>query len=265
MHLRPSRVLERLRAGHMATCTKLNLADPRAVEIAALAGFDCVWLDREHTANTDLGIENMIRAAKAHQVDTVVRVARGNYSALIHPLEVDATGVMVPHVMSLADARQVAHFAKFHPIGRRPVDGGNADGGFCMVDSRDYIREANEQRFVIVQIEDPEPMAELEAIAQVPGIDMLFFGPTDYSQGIGAPFQFDDPRVVEARRLVAAAARKHGKIAGTVAGLGSLRTYYDEGYRFLSVGADVIALGQYFRDHVKALRSFTDGLTQASP
>lgn len=265
MHLRPSRTLARLRAGQIATCTKLNLADPRAVEIAALAGFDCVWLDGEHTANTPLGIENMVRAAKAYQADTVVRVPRGSYSDLIHPLEVDATGIMVPHVMSLADARQVVHYTRFHPVGRRPVDGGNADGSFCFVAGPDYIREANDQRFVIVQIEDPEPLAELDAIAQLPGLDVLFFGPTDFSQGIGVPFQFDDPRVGEARRQVAAAARRHGKFAGTVATPGTLATFYEEGYRFLSLGADVIGLGGYFRDLAATLRSFESGLVTAAP
>lgn len=256
MHMKPSRTLARLRAGQIATCTKLNLADPRAVEIAALAGFDCVWVDCEHTANTPLGIENMVRAAKAYGADTVVRVPRGSYSDLIHPLEVDATGIMVPHVMSLADARQIVHFTRFHPVGRRPVDGGNADGAFCLIDGPDYIREANEQRFVIVQIEDPEPLADLDAIAQLPGLDVLFFGPADFSQGIGVPFQFDDPRIAEARRQIAAAARRHGKFAGTVATVDNLPALYDEGYRFLNLGADVIGLGQYLRGLAATFASF---------
>ena len=57
------------------------------------------------------------------------------------------------------------------------------------------MRQANRERFVIVQIEDPEPMADLEQIAQLEGIDMLFFGPGDFSQGIGDPGNFDNPRL----------------------------------------------------------------------
>lgn len=256
MNMRPSRVLARLRAGEIATCTRLNLTDPRVVEIAALAGFDCVWPDLEHASNTLLHIESMIRAAKAHDVDTVVRVPRGSYSDLIHPLELDAAGIMVPHVMSLADARQVIRFTRFHPVGRRPLDGGNADGAFCMLPGPEYIRQANEQRFVILQIEDPEPMAELEAIAQLPGLDILFFGPTDFSQGLGIPFQYQDPRIAEARRQIASVARRHGKFAGTVGTLESLPDLVDEGYRFLSLGADVIALGHYFRGQVEGFHAF---------
>lgn len=75
----------------------------------------------------------------------------------------------------------------------RPLDGGNTDGKFCLVNENDYIKQANEERFVIVQIEDPEPLAELDEICALPGIDMIFFGPADFSQGIGKPNQFDAP------------------------------------------------------------------------
>ncbi len=75
MQMRPSRVLRKLRAGKVASCVKINLADPRVAEIAALCGVDCVWLDREHVPNDLRDIENQIRAAKAHDVDAVVRVA----------------------------------------------------------------------------------------------------------------------------------------------------------------------------------------------
>lgn len=253
MDLRPSRVLNKLRAGRVATCVKLNLADPRVAEIAARCGFDCIWADMEHTPNTLTDIENQIRAAKMYDVDTLVRVARGSYSDLIRPLEMDAAGIMIPHLMSAAEARDVARTTRFHPVGRRPLDGGNADGAFCMAPIDRYLQQANEQRFVIVQIEDPEPMAELDAIAAVPGIDMLFFGPGDFSQGIGAPGQFDHPKLIEARRLVAEAARRHGKFAGTVGSVDSLPAWVEMGYRFVSLGADVVALTGYFQNIISKL------------
>jgi 4-hydroxy-2-oxoheptanedioate aldolase len=244
--LRPSRVLAKMRGGGVASCIKLNLGDARVAEIASRAGFDCIWTDREHVPNTLEQIENQVRAAKVYDVDTIVRVPRGAYSELVWPLEMDAAGIMVPHVMSAADARQIAHLTRFHPLGRRPLDGGNADGGYCTLPVADYLRQANEQRLVIVQIEDPEPLDELEQIAAVPGIDMLFFGPGDFSQGIGHPGEMSHPRIVETRRRVAAVAREHGKFAGTVGTLASLSELTEMGYQFVSVGADVIALVQAF-------------------
>jgi 4-hydroxy-2-oxoheptanedioate aldolase len=252
MQMRSSRVLKKLRAGKVASCVKLNLADPRSAEIAALCGIDCVWLDREHVPNDLHDLENQIRAAKIHDVDALVRVARGSYSDLILPLEMDATGIMVPHVMSLEDARRVVWQTRFHPVGRRAVDGGNADGAYAMLSGEDYMRQANRERFVIVQIEDPEPLPGLEQIVQLDGIDMLFFGPADFCQGIGDPNNFNNPKIAETRRLIAETARRHGKFAGTVASCESLSATVNLGYQFVSVGADVIALAEMYRRVVKA-------------
>lgn len=247
MNMRKSRVLRQMRSGKVATCTKLNLSDPRAAEIAAMCGFDCVWIDLEHVPNNMKDVEDTVRAAKIYDVDVLTRVSKGCYSDMVRPLEGDSTGIMVPHLMSLEEAKQIVYYTKFHPIGRRPIDGGNADGAYCMVSGADYIRQANEERFTVVQIEDPEPLAELEAICQLPGIDMIFFGPADFSQGIGAP-NSSDPRIDEARRLVAATARKHGKFAGTVGGTGNFDALVEMGYTFISVGADVVALSKYWRE-----------------
>jgi 4-hydroxy-2-oxoheptanedioate aldolase len=85
----------------------------------------------------------------------------------------------------------------------------------------------------------------LDAIAAVPGIDMLFFGPGDFSHGIGAPGQFNHPKLLEARRRVVEAALTHGKFAGTVASPANLAELQDMGYRFLNLGADVVGLSQY--------------------
>ncbi len=255
MQLRPSRVLAKLRSGGVVSCIRVNLSEPRVAEIAAMCGFDCVWIDMEHAPNSVVSVENQVRAAKTYDVDTLVRVPRGSYSDLNYPFEMDAAGIMVPHLMSAADARQVVWQTRFHPIGRRPLDGGNADGAYCMVSTEDYIRHANTERFVVVQIEDPEPVSELDQIAAQSGIDMLFYGPGDFSQGIGAPGRLDHPEVLDARIRVAEAARRAGKFAGTVGSPESLPNLVDMGYQFVSAGADVVGLGRYFQAIANAFNS----------
>jgi len=147
--------------------------------------------------------------------------------------------------MSAEEAEQIVRMTRFHPVGRRPLDGGYADGAYCMLPPDAYLKQANEQRFVIVQIEDPEPLDEIEEIAKLDGIDMLFFGPADFSQGIGAPGQWDHPKLIETRKRVADVAVKHGKFAGAPASLDKMDELIEMGYRFLAIGADVIAVGQY--------------------
>src|SRR5690606_13991499 len=139
-------------------------------------------------------IEKQILAGKVHNVDVIVRVARGSYSDLIRPLEMDAAGIMIPHVMSYEDAKNIVRQTKFYPLGLRPLDGGNADGAYTNIDVVSYMEQANKERFNILQIEDPEPLDDLEEILELPGLDMIFFGPGDFSQAIGAPGQMDHPK-----------------------------------------------------------------------
>ena len=258
MEMRQSRVLEKLRAGGVVHSFKLNFADGRIAEIAALHDFDCIWVCTEHIGTDWSVVEKQIWAAKSRDVDVMVRVARGSYSDYIRPLELDASGIMVPHVMSLEDARQVVRTTRFHPVGRRPVDGGNADARYCGVDFVEYLRRANEQRFVVIQIEDPEPFDELDDIAALDGIDMLFFGPGDFSHGIGAPGEWDNPRLVDARKLVAETALKYGKFAGTTGDLSSLKELIAMGYRFINIGADVLGLNDYCSRLVSGFTKIVD-------
>lgn len=245
MNMKESRVLKKLRAGEIVNCFKLNLPGGEVAEIAALAGFDCIWLDREHVVQDWSDIKTQNWAAQAGSADVMVRVPRGSYSDLIKPLEINATGLLVPHIMNLEDAQKVIHFTRFHPLGRRPIDGGNSDGAYTNLDFDKYLKQANEQRFIALQIEDPEPLDDLEAIADLEGYDMLFFGPGDFSQGIGAPGQWDNPLLIKTRQRVAEVARKYGKFAATTGSVQNASELIDMGYQFISIGADVVGLSSY--------------------
>ena len=238
---RKSRVLEKMRAGQKAISYKLNLGCPRAAEIAAMSGFDAVWICQEHVPTDHSTMCNQILAAKAYDCDCIVRVAKGSYSDYIRPLEADASGIMIPHLMSYEEAKEIVHTVRFHPTGLRPVDGGNADGMYCMLGFKDYIKFMNENRLVIVQIEDPEPLKDLDKICQLDGIDMIFFGPGDFSHAIGHPAEFDHPEIHRVRKLVVETAHKYGKFAGTVS-LPGLKECYNEGFDLVNCGADVVAL-----------------------
>lgn len=245
MKMRESRVLKKLRSGNIVNCFKINFCDGQAADLVSRTGFDCLWIDREHLVSDWSVVNAQNWAAKAHDVDVMVRVPRGSYSDYVKPLELDATGILVPHIMDLEDAKRVINMTRFHPVGRRPIDGGNADGFYTALDFHEYLKQSNEQRFVILQIEDPEPLKDLEAIAALDGYDMLFFGPGDFSQGIGAPGDWNNPILIETRELVAKVARKHGKFAATTCNIAKLDEIIDMGYQFINIGADVVGLNQY--------------------
>jgi 4-hydroxy-2-oxoheptanedioate aldolase len=247
MKMKPSKVLRKLRAGENVSCIKINFANAQVSELAAMSGFDCVWIDQEHIGQDWSVINSHIWAAKGQDADIMVRVPRGSYSDLVKPLEMDATGIMVPHVMGLQDAKNIIRMTRFHPTGLRAIDGGNADGAYTNIDFNEYLIHANRERFVVLQIEDPEPLEELEEIAALDGFDMLLFGPGDFSQAIGAPGQWDHPKLLAARKRVAEVANKHGKFAATTGSIDKLEEFMAMGYKFVSVGADVVGMSNYFK------------------
>lgn len=243
MTLRSSRLLRELRAGLNPCTLKFNLNDPRIIEMAGLAGASAVWLCNEHVPNDWSNLENQVRAAKLHDLDSIVRVSKGSYSDYVKPFEMDATAIMVPHVTTAEEACKVVEMTRFMPLGRRPMDGGNLDGAFCQIATNDYLRHSNSERLLILQIESPEGLENVEAIAAVSGFDVLLFGPGDFSHLIGKAGQVGAPEVVAARKRVAAAAQKNGKylmMPGMIAPRPELE---EEGWRIFNLGSDVVSLG----------------------
>lgn len=255
MKLRPSRILQLIRAGQFPTVLKINLSDPRVIELAALAGADSVWLCNEHVPNDWIGLENQIRAARIHGIDTIVRVSRGSYSDYVRPFEAGATGIIVPHVANAEEARQIVDWVRFHPVGRRALDGGNVDGNFCLTPLPDYLHHSNTERIVILQIESPEALDHVEAIAAVPGFDGVLFGPGDFSHRIGKAGQLDHPEVVSARKRVAAAAVKNGKFAMTAGLIAPFADLVAEGHKLIGIGADVIGVSAYVKQRLELVQS----------
>lgn len=261
MKLRPSRLLRELKEGKNPCTLKLNLNDPRVIEIAGLAGASAVWMCNEHVPNDWTNLENQVRAARLHDMDSIVRVSKGSYSDYIKPFEMDATGLMVPHVTTADEATKIVEMTRFKPIGRRPIDGGNIDGAFCQIPITDYLAHGNAERILILQIESPEALENVEEIAAVPGFDMLLFGPGDFSHLIGKPGQVNSPEVAAARKRVAAAGKKHGKhlmMPGMVAPRAELEA---EGWRVFNLGADVLSMASAFN---KLVSDYT-GVAAATP
>lgn len=253
MKLRKSRVLRETHRGLVATCAKINLSDPRVIELCGLAGYSTVWLCLEHVPNDWTLIENCVRAAKVYDMDVIVRVSRGSYSDYIRPFECDATGVMVPHVESAEQAREIVDFCRFNPMGRRALDGGNADGAYCQAPLQEYLHHANTERFLVLQIESPEALENVEEIAAVPGFEFLLFGAGDYAHRIGKPGQYTCAEVEAARRRVEAAALANGKRCMAVGLMLEAPALKQRGYSLINLASDVVGLGSYLAEQLTSL------------
>ena len=151
---------------------------------------------------------------------------------------------MVPHVRTIEEAKWALKFSRFSPVGLRGMDGVEVAAKYSLIPMQEYMAWSLQQTFVIFQVEDKESLDIIEDVAQLDGLDGLFFGPGDMSQSLGIPCQFDHPLLEEARQLIGATARKYGKFWGQPVGdaAQAARLYEEEGAQFFACGAAIILL-----------------------
>jgi 2-dehydro-3-deoxyglucarate aldolase/4-hydroxy-2-oxoheptanedioate aldolase len=188
-----------------------QLCSPKLLELVGLyGGYDAVWLDQEHGSLTLKQVEDATRAARACGLDTFVRLAPTDYATVMRPLEAGAGGIMAAQVRNARQVEQIIQWCKFHPRGLRGINNTGVDGHYGLVPLAEYLEQGNANTFVAIQIEHVEAVEEVERIAAVPDVDLLFVGPADLSQSMGLPGEWDHRRHWEAIERVAKAAREHG-------------------------------------------------------
>lgn len=241
----------RMEDGETVLGTFQTMDSAMVSEIAGLAGFDFVILDQEHgplTAETSLELR---AAAQRGGAEPVVRVRENSPSEIQRALDIGASGVEIPQIETRSDAVRAAEAARFAPIGERGlspyVPAADYDGG------DDYTARQNEETAVIIHIEGEEGIANLDEIAAVEGIDVVFIGPYDLSQSLGIPGKVADERVE--RRMVDICERTAdaGKLIGTYADDAEMaRKWIDAGAQFVAISVDAPILKRAFADVIAA-------------
>jgi 4-hydroxy-2-oxoheptanedioate aldolase len=236
-----SRVKAKLAQNKPVLVTAVCLSDPSLFELASLMGFDALWLDLEHHAHSVEAANNYIRAARVGVSDVIARPAKGEFMRLSRLLEAGARGIMYPRCDNAAEAAEVVRWAKFAPLGERGFDGANPDQPYCSMSMGDYIAAANRETFVVVQIEQASALENVEAIAKVPGVDVVMLGPADFTVLSGIAGQFDSEVVLNAKRRIAAAASDAGIHWGTTCATPKhIEQNMELGARFICHGADIL-------------------------
>jgi len=245
-----NRVLEKLeKNGPVLIGSPTPMVTPKITELIGRVGFDCIWIDAEHQDMDDHDIFNMCLGARASGAEPMVRLQKGDYWSYFRPLEIGATGIMVPHVKTGEEAELIVRNAKYAPMGLRGIDCVEAPADYGMADPIEYMKWANENTFICVQIEDKEAVPNIDEIAAVEGIDILFIGPSDLSQSFGTPLQFESPKVKEVFDLVASATKKHGKAWGCPCGSAErMKELLDMGALFIAWGAAIHILSAGYRE-----------------
>lgn len=241
--MRLSRIRAKLRRKEPSLTTTLHYIDPTLYEMTSLMGFDGIWMDLEHHHYSVETAANLMRAARVGSSDIIARPAKGEFMRMCRLLEAGAQGIMYPRCESAEEAAEVVRWAKFAPLGERGVDAANADAPYCFMPLKSYLESANNETLVIVQIESPKAVENVEQIAKVPGVDVLMVGPGDLSVLYGIPGQFDHPKIEAALARVAKAAKASGINWGTVTfNPDHSRKLMAMGALFLCHNADILIL-----------------------
>jgi 2-keto-3-deoxy-L-rhamnonate aldolase RhmA len=218
--------------------TFLNLGSPVTVEMAGAIGFDWILIDHEHGAFGDDALFHQLQAAAATPAAPIVRIAANEPPRFKRVLDAGALGVMVPYVGSADEARAAVSAMRYPPRGIRGVARSHRASRFGL-DFDEYVRHAHERLLGVMQIETPEAVEAIDAIAAVDGADVLFVGPMDLSYNMGIPDELDHPRFAAALERVSASARAHGKAAGIlVHAAGLVSRCRALGYTFVALGSD---------------------------
>jgi 2-keto-3-deoxy-L-rhamnonate aldolase RhmA len=197
-----------LRAGEPLTGVFLKTPSHQVVEVLATTGVDVVVVDAEHAPFDAAQLDAMLAVSHALGLACVVRVAAAERVLVQHALDGGATGVLVPHVDCAAVARDVVRWSHYGD-GGRGYSGSTRSAGWGTRPMREVLRTAAATTTVVVQVEDPAALGDLDAIVGVPGVDAVFVGAADLTVGLGC----DDlaaPRVTDAVDASAAAAARAG-------------------------------------------------------
>ena len=178
--------------------------------------FDGFWIDLEHGGLTFHEIELAAMAGRAHGLDCFARIPPTDYATITRCFESGVTGIMAAQITSAAHAEEIVKWSKFFPRGHRGMNTFGYDGGFGLIPMADFAERHNRDSFIAIMIETAAAVADVDAIAAIDGVDLLFVGPSDLSQALGVIGDINNEKCIEAIDRVAAACRNHGKSWGAV-------------------------------------------------
>ena len=181
---------------------------------------------------------------------------RGDYAFIARALDVGAFGVMVPMVATAEEARYIVSCTRYPPAGRRGAAFGFAHDDYQGGDLGAKIGALNERAMVIAQIETDEGLANVESIAAVPGVDVLWIGQFDLTNFLGIPGEFTHPRFIEALDRVLRACASQ-RITPAILGMdeASVRDFGQRGFRMMAYGVDHLLLQEAMRRGIEQLRA----------
>jgi 2-keto-3-deoxy-L-rhamnonate aldolase RhmA len=241
----------KLRKKELLVGTVLGISSPEVAEIISEVGFDWVWIDMEHAA-IDLVQAQIMTQALRDGCASVVRVPWNDSVWIKKTLDIGCDGVIVPQIKTAEEAKAAVQASKYPSEGIRSL--GLARASKYGMEFADYVRKANEEIAIILQIEHIEGVSNIESIIETPGIDAIMIGPYDLSGSLGLIGQLGNPEVESAIQKVKRHCLEKGTPVGIFAdGPESARTHISDGVTLIGMGSDSVYLWKSAKSELERL------------
>ena len=257
--MRENKVKEALKDGKVVIGTMVTaVRSPGIAQMLATSGFDFVIIDLEHSSFSIQTLEDIIWAAKAADICSIVRVPSKKEDHLLsRPLDAGAQGLLIPQVETKEDVINIVKASKYYPMGERGMGLRRAHTDFVKGDVSEIVKSANEETLIITQIESKEAIDDLDSLLSVEGVDVALIGPNDLSQSLGVPGQTDHPKEIKYISKMAKICKEHNIVSGIHLGsVEALKRWIEEGMKFIVVSSDVNMIVDTGIRLVKELRDF---------
>ena len=246
---------QKLKNNELTIGSWIMMGNPMSVEVMALAGFEWLVIDIEHTSIDLQTAENLIRTIQSKNIKALVRVSKNEEVVIKRILDMGADGIIVPMVSSKEDAIQAVEYAKYPPIGKRGVGLYRASGYGTTFE--EYKRWVNEELVIIAQIEHIDAVNNIDEIINVEGIDGTIIGPYDLSGSMGYPGEFEREDVKESVQKVLDKCKAKDFPSGfhvVDTDPSKLKEKIDQGCTFLAYGIDYFFMRDAAMNGMKELK-----------
>lgn len=233
-------------------------AAPSAAEALGCLGFDFLVVDMEHTPVDMQQMVGILHAIAGTPAQAIVRPPWNDMVMVKRVLDAGAQSLLFPFVQTAEEARRAVAYTRYPPAGVRGVAAMHRGSRYGTIPN--YVKCAHEEICVIVQIETLPALAQLEAIAAVPGVDSIFIGPADLSASMGFPGDMGNPAVQDKLSAGAQTCKRLGKPCGIVGANPELVSkFLDYGFSWVAVGSDLAMLVGRAQEFLSAVRRSVDG------
>ena len=247
----------KLEAGEPVVGAFLGLRSPDAGEMMSQAGFDFLLVDAEHSNVGPETTLEMLRAIDQGRAAPLVRLSETSAANVQWALDGGAEGIMFPRIRTADEVRQAVTLCRYPPDGIRGLGPGRASG--YGVNMLGYAASANREILVMIQVETLEAVENMEEVAAVPGVDLIFLGTGDLAQVMGFPGEMHHPRILEIGRRVMEVCANRAVRFGVLALQEEPLAYWNEqGAQFFAVGTDALYLAQACRKSLGLWKKYSD-------